>query len=283
MSLNKKKLLSRVNTLSSSLDELEAKLEPLFSQPLAETTASLDVLQQAKIHVVLPYLINDLIFIYLRTRGVDPKTHPVVAELDRVRNYFAKIQGAEDVGKRKTSGIDRAAAERFIKHAIAQVKQSATATEVGAGPSQPPVSTFMPIRVTEKMREREEYQRELANVSDSEEAVLEIIDDDESKHLGIKGKGVARAPPEEVQELLDSIGTNFEVQKKKRPRTMDSSGSLIGETGSAAGSNPGKIKRKSKKLIAVIDDDASSSRASSVTSVEIGSGKKRRKKTATAS
>lgn len=98
--MSTKKLLSKANALSSSLDELEAKLEPILSYPLQENLESLEKLQQAKLNVLLPYLINDLIFsaygiypnlalspnilpVYLKTRGVDPKTHPVVAELVR--------------------------------------------------------------------------------------------------------------------------------------------------------------------------------------------------------
>ena len=57
-----KKQLAKVNALAKSLDELENKLEPLLSKPLSETMGPLDPLQQAKLNVVLSYLINDLIF-----------------------------------------------------------------------------------------------------------------------------------------------------------------------------------------------------------------------------
>lgn len=94
-----KKAIAKVDALSASLDELESKLEPLFAKPLSETLGSLEAIQQAKLNVVLPYLINDLVFskfssflaalgcllyhysVYLKTRGADPKTHPVIGEL----------------------------------------------------------------------------------------------------------------------------------------------------------------------------------------------------------
>ena len=57
-----KKLLPKAKSLVESLDELESKLEPLLSHPLGENLASLEKLQQAKLNVLLPYLINDLIF-----------------------------------------------------------------------------------------------------------------------------------------------------------------------------------------------------------------------------
>lgn len=60
--MSSKKLLTKAASLSDSLDELEAKLEPLLSIPLQENLSSLEKLQQAKLNVLLPYLINDLIF-----------------------------------------------------------------------------------------------------------------------------------------------------------------------------------------------------------------------------
>lgn len=96
------KLKSKLATLENSLDELEAQLEPLFAQTLPETLVGLDTIQQAKLQIAIPYLVNGLLFggchvsitrssiqgsehglVYLKSRGIDPKTHPVVAELVR--------------------------------------------------------------------------------------------------------------------------------------------------------------------------------------------------------
>lgn len=56
------KVSARLSALNLSLDELEAELEPLFSQSLPESVAGLDKMQQAKLQVLLPYLMYDLIF-----------------------------------------------------------------------------------------------------------------------------------------------------------------------------------------------------------------------------
>lgn len=56
------KLKSKLATLSSSLDDLEAHLGPLFAQSLPKSILGLDTIQQAKLHCVLPYLVYDLIF-----------------------------------------------------------------------------------------------------------------------------------------------------------------------------------------------------------------------------
>ncbi|KZV87489.1 hypothetical protein EXIGLDRAFT_620572 [Exidia glandulosa HHB12029] len=111
-----------VEKLNDALDGLEESLEPLLAKPMSETlTGMTGALDQAKLNVLVPYMVHDLIFIYLKTIGVDPKTHAVVAELERIKQYFAKIKQAEDPEKRRLA-IDREAAGRFIKHAIAQAK-----------------------------------------------------------------------------------------------------------------------------------------------------------------
>jgi hypothetical protein len=56
------KLNNRLNAFNVSLDELEAQLEPLFSQTLPETVVSLETIQQAKLQVAIPYLVHGLTF-----------------------------------------------------------------------------------------------------------------------------------------------------------------------------------------------------------------------------
>ena len=101
MTVETSKIKSKLAALSVSFDDLEAHLEPLFSQPFPETIIALEPVQQAKLQTLVPYLVYDLIFssvskkyhrsltmlmirnatVYLKTRGIDPKTHPVVPEL----------------------------------------------------------------------------------------------------------------------------------------------------------------------------------------------------------
>jgi len=55
---------------------------------------------------------------YLRLNGTNAKEHPVFRELTRVKQYFEKIKLAESAGAKPTTQIDKAAAGRFIKHAL---------------------------------------------------------------------------------------------------------------------------------------------------------------------
>jgi exosome complex protein LRP1 len=56
------KIKRRLSTLAGSLDELETGLAALLSQSLPELILGLDTIQQAKLQVVIPYLVYDLVF-----------------------------------------------------------------------------------------------------------------------------------------------------------------------------------------------------------------------------
>ncbi|KAF7337689.1 Nuclear nucleic acid-binding protein C1D [Mycena sanguinolenta] len=201
------KLKARLASLTASLDGLESSLAPLFAQTLPETTLALAPIEQAKLQTLLPYIVYDLVFIYLKSKGIDPKTHPVVEELTRVKKYFDKISAAENPETQRAH-IDKAAATRFIKHAITQSKLG-EASSADSTPQETAPSTFVPVKVTSKMIARAEHEAELRARGDasSEEDELEIIDADDVPVSG-KGKGKAK----EVVEEPVSAGN-----KRRRP------------------------------------------------------------------
>jgi hypothetical protein len=53
--------LETLDSLSSSLDEIENMLEPLFEKSLTQIEEGLEPLQKAKLQVVLTYVIQDLV------------------------------------------------------------------------------------------------------------------------------------------------------------------------------------------------------------------------------
>lgn len=129
----------------------------------------------------------------------------------------------------RTSTIDKAAANRFIKHAISQAIQDSKATNAESGPSQP--STFVPGRVTDKMLERERYQQNLKDASSDSEEGVEIIDDvkqtvEDSDIVPseVKGKRKEEAPSAAVESDL-GVQSNVHLSKSskssKRKRPMD--------------------------------------------------------------
>jgi exosome complex protein LRP1 len=56
------KLKAKLASVNTALDELENELQPLLAQTLPETIVNLDPIQQAKLHVLIPYLTNGLLF-----------------------------------------------------------------------------------------------------------------------------------------------------------------------------------------------------------------------------
>lgn len=212
--MDNNKLRAKLGSLNVSLDDLESKLAPLLSQPLSETLVGLDPMQQAKLQVAVPYVVYDLVFIYLKTRGIDPRTHPVIGELDRIRQYFDKIKNAEEPEKQRFT-VDKNAANRFIKHAIAQAALGRPpGQDEGASSSSEAVK--VPVKVTSKMIARAQYEQELKEQSEDEDE-LEVFEDEvemedtTSSSILDKGKGKARA---EGLEISADSGLG---RKRRRP------------------------------------------------------------------
>lgn len=108
-----------VGDLTSNIDDLEAALAPLTSKPLATTSSKLPLLDKAKLHVLATYALESVLFNTLRLNGSDAKSHPVFAELNRVKEYFGKIKTAEGTGEKPKARVDKGAAGRFIKADLA--------------------------------------------------------------------------------------------------------------------------------------------------------------------
>jgi exosome complex protein LRP1 len=74
-----------LDRFGSSFRELESLLHSsLLSKPLAETLEECESdLDKATTQVTLAYIVYDLVWIYLRTRGQDPMQHSVINELVR--------------------------------------------------------------------------------------------------------------------------------------------------------------------------------------------------------
>ncbi|KAJ7070494.1 Sas10/Utp3/C1D family-domain-containing protein [Mycena amicta] len=215
------KLKAKLSALNASLSTLEDAIAPLLEQTLAETIVGLTSLEQAKLQTLIPYLVYDLVFIYLKAQGIDPKTHPVVAELNRVKKYFDKISSAENPdSETRDVQLDKGAATRFIKHAITQATGT-TSKGKEVEPQTPQPSTFVPVRVTDKMRERAEYERELRERGDNDESEdegLEIVDGDgdevlvQGEVVKDKGKGKGKAV-EHSHSVPEPVAGN----KRRRP------------------------------------------------------------------
>ncbi|KAM0789040.1 hypothetical protein ACM66B_003105 [Microbotryomycetes sp. NB124-2] len=127
-----------LDELSTSLTSLESALEPLLATSFEELSSSLEPLQKARLDVMTSYMVHDLIWVYLRTAGLDPNTHPVMLELGRMKGYFDKFKHAEQPPAKRGYSLDKEAAARFINAAISNGSKKSRADgaeEVSAGPS----------------------------------------------------------------------------------------------------------------------------------------------------
>jgi exosome complex protein LRP1 len=114
-----------LDSFGSALDQVQAALGPFLSSNVADMTADLPPAEKAKLQLLLAYSCNALFYMYLKTQGANVQQHPVSSELNRVKEYFAKLKSASEkpiAGVAAASGpvlrIDKEASKRVVKHAL---------------------------------------------------------------------------------------------------------------------------------------------------------------------
>ncbi|KAG8987852.1 hypothetical protein FRB90_003105 [Tulasnella sp. 427] len=210
-----------------SLDSLEDALAPLLAKPLADTLGKLDVLDRAKLQTTLAYVAQDLIFMYLKTRGIDPATHPVMGQMTEISKYFNKIKEAEDPAKRTFTlpylasppltpvltpqpslhgagkfAVDKGAAKRFIDAALSDALSSVAPADRELAPTSATDvnqkgGLEAHLKKTEKMIERERLEEEESSEEDGD---LEMFDGEEKSKLS-KTEGAVPKPPSPPLEV----------------------------------------------------------------------------------
>ena len=85
-----------VSNFSHSLHNIEQLVTRLQSQPWSQICAAdTPPLDSARLHLMIAYTVNSLFWMYLRTQGMDAHSHPVRAELERVKKALRKVKEAE--------------------------------------------------------------------------------------------------------------------------------------------------------------------------------------------
>ena len=106
--------------LKTSLDEFNKNYPIIKSRPL-------DPLLKAKVELTKAYAINSLFWIYLKTKGVDPRDHPIKGEISRLKTYAERVKQIED--KQKAMKLDKNAAKRFVRSALWEPTPDSTKEE----------------------------------------------------------------------------------------------------------------------------------------------------------
>ncbi|GAA6020648.1 hypothetical protein JCM10207_007809 [Rhodosporidiobolus poonsookiae] len=250
-----------VTQLSTSLTALEATLAPLLAQPfqqLLDNSADAP-LQQARLQVLASYVVHDLIWVYLKTAGVEPSTHPVMAEIDRLRGYFSKLKQAESgalppaEASKPRMQVDKAAASRFISSAISSRKAAVDPAyavveaekdkEVEAGPS----STHIRF-------EEEEVERLLEDKEEEGEGESEGMEVEQGEMESGKGKekeGKPQKKKEAKRAALDPFAgydqpstPSSGASKKSKSKSAPSAASPAPGGPTPLSASAGKRKRK---------------------------------------
>lgn len=249
-----------LSELQDELNSLEATLKPLLERPWRDTMGDIeDHLQKAKIGVMTAYTICDLIWsessgasnirplltlvaVFLRTKGVDSTTHPVMRELDRIKGYYMKVKEAETAVQAKSdrsTSVNLPAAARVIKHAL----PPASKPEDFAGPG-------MHSRFKHVDREGAEVEKVVPGESSTDDG-LEVV---ESSPVSAKTAGKRRATDVE------------EEQEEASPQRSGKSTRA-----------PAKVTKTRKTAVEMDDDDKQSARRSKSSSGGTSKQKKQKK------
>ncbi|KAL0489981.1 exosome complex protein LRP1 [Acrasis kona] len=86
-----KEVQNNVNIFDQSLTTIESLLKPL-SQQTKKSMKQMDAEKRAKLSICCAYTVNTLFYMYLKTQGIDPSTHPCRKEIQRIQTYMQKLR-----------------------------------------------------------------------------------------------------------------------------------------------------------------------------------------------
>ncbi|CAM9781828.1 unnamed protein product, partial [Discosporangium mesarthrocarpum] len=121
-----------------ALGHIRKSVQPLTHMSRDETRSLMGRKDSAKLSLVLAYGVSSLFYMFLKTQGVSPSSHPVKAELDRIRAYIGRLKKAGDPPEERKLKVDQAASRRFIDSALNRDEVWRKVTKKGPKASPPP-------------------------------------------------------------------------------------------------------------------------------------------------
>jgi len=114
-------LVETVKSFQGSLEELEEVLGPYLKSSRADLQATdsgggLTAAEKAKLDCLAAFTLNSLVWVWLRTKGLNPKETEVKGELERVKKSMIKLKEVQDKDKRQK--VDQGAAKRLVASGI---------------------------------------------------------------------------------------------------------------------------------------------------------------------
>ncbi|PUU75671.1 hypothetical protein B9Z19DRAFT_933015, partial [Tuber borchii] len=111
--------LELLDLLDEQIDDLKPAIEPLLKDTISGAAMQLPVVDKAKLYVLTSYVLESLLFSYLKLNNTDLKSHAIMSELARVRSYMTKIKEAQPNMHRREMTINKEAVERIVNAGLA--------------------------------------------------------------------------------------------------------------------------------------------------------------------
>ncbi|KAK9461323.1 uncharacterized protein V1516DRAFT_675643 [Lipomyces oligophaga] len=112
------KVMELLDKLDNDISNLEIALEPITAAGIKDYVKDQTSIDQAKILISLSYVLNSTVFCTLKLTDSFSPDHPVLQDISSLQAYFQKIKHAEELAVGRQTQLDKAAASRFIKHAL---------------------------------------------------------------------------------------------------------------------------------------------------------------------
>lgn len=106
-------LVTKCENLKESMDQVHQTLETLLElRNKGEFSAN----DKIEFDIYTAFLTNSLYYVYLRTQGIDTSSHPIMHELQRVKQVMKRWKDVKD--KKIRPVLNKQAAERFIRSGL---------------------------------------------------------------------------------------------------------------------------------------------------------------------
>lgn len=106
-------LVTKCENLKESMDQVHSTLNSLLE---LRNKGEFSATDKIEFDIFTAFLTNSLYYVYLRTQGVDTSNHPIMHELQRVKQVMKRWKDVKD--KKNRPVLNKQAAERFIRSGL---------------------------------------------------------------------------------------------------------------------------------------------------------------------
>merc|ERR1712080_325014 len=117
-------LVGPIKNFQDSLNKVGTILDTFHSEALPDLIAKNEqiALSKAKLDCMSAFAVNNLVWMWLKTKGENPKEAGVLAEIERVKKSMMRLKEIQEKSKRIP--VDSQAAKRLVKGSLWQPKDS---------------------------------------------------------------------------------------------------------------------------------------------------------------